>query len=269
MKYLIPYDFTPITRSALDHAISLSNAIPGHLELLHIIGSEKERSEAEAKLDAVKAEFPGADIDFKVRVGSIFNDIAKEAEESDAGLLVMGTHGAKGLQKVLGSHAIKVITSANTPFIITQKAGPKGGIKNIVLPVDLSLERLQVVDFAASLAKDLGAKVHLVCKSQTDEWLLKKLKTNISRAKSNLADNDIDHEVHELSGKKSFQNEVIEYGEKVGADLFAIAYYPETILPQFETFAQDMITNRLEVPVLVVKAREIMSVNSKYAFIAV
>jgi hypothetical protein len=125
------------------------------------------------------------------------------------------------------------------------------------------------VTYAASLAKELGAKVHLVCKPQTDEWLLKKLKTNMSRAKNTLNEEGIEHEVAELPKKKSFQQEVIDYAESVGADMIAIAYFPDTILPQFEPFAQDMITNRLEIPVLVVQAREIMSIQSKYSFITV
>merc|ERR1711991_9537 len=42
------------------------------------------------------------DVDVKavVKVGNIFDDIGKIAEDKEARMIVMGTHGAKGMQKL-------------------------------------------------------------------------------------------------------------------------------------------------------------------------
>lgn len=272
MQYIVPFDFTPVTRTALDHAFSLSEIIPGEIELLHIISAEKEREKTQARFDEVLQSLPSGSsksVRTKIRVGNIFEDIAKEAEEGNADLLVMGTHGAKGLQKILGSHALKVVTNSNTPFLITQEAKPKGVVKKIVLPVDLTAERLQVVNFAADMAKKLSAEVLLVCKHESDEWLAKKLRTNIGRARAILNDEGVASKVEELPGKKSFHLEVIDYGVSASADLFAIAHYETTILPQFEAFSQGMITNEPGIPVLVIRANEINTNSSKYSFLTV
>lgn len=271
MKFLVPYDFTPITKAALDSAVLLSNSFPGEIEMLHIIEKEDQRSSAERKLQEVKKSLNvngDTEVTLKVRVGSIFEDINMEANEGHAQLLVMGTHGAHGLQKILGSNAIRIITSSKTPFVITQSK-PAGNIKNIVIPVDLTKERMQILRFASRAAAKFNATVHLVCKPETDEFLLKKLNTNIHQAKTFLGKEGISHEVHMLEGKKSMQAEVLDYGNKIEADLFAIAHYPKGILPQFDTFSQAMITNENEIPVMIVNASEISGVRSQYSFIGI
>lgn len=269
MKFLVPYDFTPITRSALDHALSLTNDIPGDIELLHIVENEGQKEKAEFTLNGLIASLPEevrGKVFGKVRVGSIYTDIAQEAEEGHAQLLVMGTHGAKGLQKLFGSRAIKVITSSKTPFIVTQSKGPQNDVELIVLPVDLSKESLQVVDFATNLAKKFNAAIHVVCKPEKDEFLAHKLRNNINWAKMKMSD-DVDYKVVALEGEDSLADEVIAYGEEHGADMFAITHFSDSILPQFDTFTQEMITNRLEVPVLVIAGRQTSDINTTFTFI--
>ncbi len=272
MKYLVPYDFTPITRAALNHAFAISRQQPGQIELLHIIAEEKQRQDAENRFKKLLAELNEADqaiTECQVRLGDIFHDISKEAEEGGARLLIMGTHGAKGLQKILGSHALKVITSSKTPFIVTQSKSPEKSIEKIVLPVDLSKESVQVVGFAASLARSFKAQVDLVCKPQKDEFLSKKLSNNILKARRYLHQHEIAYELHTLPGKHSLSREVMEYGESMRADLFAIAHFPESILPQFDRFSQELITNKAEIPVLIVNASQVGDVQANYSFISI
>ena len=156
MKFIVPYDFTSISRTALDHAFQYSKTVNAEIELFHVIGKQDEEREVERKFNDLIASLDDSEkamVNFKIKVGDIYTDIGKEAEEGDAQLLVMGTHGAKGLQKLFGSHAIKVITNASTPFIVTQSKGPEAGIKRIILPVDLTKESVQIVGFATKVAK--------------------------------------------------------------------------------------------------------------------
>ena len=205
----------------------------------------------------------------KVRVGSIFEDISKEASEGHAQLLIMGTHGAKGLQKIMGSHAIRVITSAKSPFLVTQTKPPGEGFKTIVLPVDLSKERIQIVRFASAAAKRFNSEIHLVCKPEKDEFLKHKLQNNIQLVKSHFDKEGIDHKVIMLEGKHSMQKEVIKYGMIHNADLFAIGHFPDSMLPAFDKFTQELITNEPEIPVLVINAQEVTGVRSAYSFIGI
>lgn len=270
MKILVPFDFTPITRTALDHAIAYANITDASIELFHIVDKEGKIAEAEGKLRNVIEELASEDqqkVEPKVKVGDIFKDITKEAQDGDAQLLVMGTHGEKGLQKLFGSNAIKVITSGNLPFIVTQAKGPAQTIKRIVLPVNLTKESLQIVEFAARAAKRFDAEIHIVHEPETDEWLNKKIKINTAHANNHLDKEGVKHSVATLPGEKSFASEVIDYGATNNADLFAVAHFSESILPQFDRFSQDLITNPLQVPVLILNATDVGRVSGHYTFI--
>ncbi len=273
MKYLVPYDFTPITRIALEHALTISEAdAESEIQVLHIVKSESEQSKAESLFADLKSSLKSdqaAKINTKVSVGDIFQDIGKEAEDGGFQLLIMGTHGAKGLQKLLGSHAIKVITSSNTPFIITQKKGPSESIKRIVLPVDLSYEKIQMVGFASKIAQKFNAEIHIVAKAQSDDFLVKRLANNLTKVGRQLNKDGVKHVVNTLDDKQSFHKAVISYGAEIGADLFAIAHYPETIIPQFEKFSQELITNEWQIPVLIVNVEEKIGVKSNYSFVGI
>lgn len=272
MSYIVPYDFTPITRTALDHALAITDITPVKIELLHIIEKESQEGDAQEKfMELMESlnESERAKITTKIRVGNIFEDISKEASEGNAQLLIMGTHGAKGLQKIMGSHAIRVITSAKSPFLVTQSKPPKSEFKLIVLPVDLSKERMQIVKFASEVAKRFHSEVHLVCKPEKDEFLKKKLQNNIKLVKNQFEKEGISHQLVMLKGKHSMHMEVIEYGMVHDADLFAIGHFPDSMLPAFDKFTQELITNDPEIPVLVINTHEVSNVRSAYSFIGI
>jgi len=57
-------------------------------------------------------------IEAKVLVGDVAEEIIRHTEESSVDLIVMGTHGYKGLEKVMfGSVAEKVVRSSPCPVL--------------------------------------------------------------------------------------------------------------------------------------------------------
>ena len=121
--FIVPHDFTPVADYALNHAIGTAKAVGGEIELLHVVAKDKQIVEAEGKLKAVveKANTDGVEVRANVRIGNIFDDIGNFASEKHAELIFMGTHGASGWQHVVGSKALKVITSSEVPFIVVQE----------------------------------------------------------------------------------------------------------------------------------------------------
>jgi nucleotide-binding universal stress UspA family protein len=271
MTYLVPFDFSPVAESALKHALLVAAITDSNVELLHLVKSQGDIAAAEKKFGPVLAALPEnqrAKVTTKVIAGDIFTDISKIAEFTDAQLIIMGTHGAKGFQKLFGSYAIKVITSSAIPFIITQEKAPGDSFRTIVLPVDLTKESVQILKFAADLASKFNSEIHLVGAEQSDPWQAKRIANNIQLAKNHLSKHKIRHVVSTLKGDKDFAKEVLEYGAAHNADLYAITYFTEILLPQFDTFAQSMITNAQQMPVLVVNAHALSSAQ-QYAFISV
>ena len=123
-KVLVPHDFSPVADCAVSHAAKIAKSYNGEVYLLHVVGKAKEVDANKDKLRAIgeKAEAKyGIKANVIVRIGNIFEDIGDVASEIGAGYIVMGTHGARGMQKIMGSHAIRVISHSKVPFVIVQE----------------------------------------------------------------------------------------------------------------------------------------------------
>ena len=153
--FLVPIDFTETTLNAFKFAIQLSKSNDDNFTLLHIIKHEDERIVAKQKLDQIISESSIAEdkIAGKIIVGKFLNDIGKIAESLEASLIVMGTHGSTGLQKVFGSNAMKVVSNSKTPLLIVQENSVFHAIKKIILTIDLEKESIQVVKYAAKIGE--------------------------------------------------------------------------------------------------------------------
>ncbi len=259
--YLVPHDFSPVADCATQHALHLARQVGARVVLLHIIKKKKHSEEAQQKFDALMETLnigPGdPQVETRIEEGNIFEDISKMAKAEKASLVIMGTHGAKGMQKVMGSFAIKVITSSNIPFMVVQKKGPVKGPQRIVLPVDLTKESLQVIHVAAGLANEFGAEVHVVSTKHTDPIKAKKIKTHLTLVYKKLKEKKIAAEVVLLEKSGAFYNNVLDYSKKVDADMIAVAYHTDSMLPQFDAYGQALITNEEEMPVLMVNSKEV------------
>ena len=58
-----------------------------------------------------------------------------------------------------------------------------------------------------------------------------------------------------LTESGSFQKKVLNYTKEKSIDLIGIAYHSESLLPQFDTFAQSLITNDQNLPCMVLNSK--------------
>lgn len=271
-KFLVPVDFTEVSRTAIIHALDLSKSISGEVFFLHIVADKDDVDGAKSKLDTeihwAQAKYPSIKITPIIRVGNIFEDIGDVASENEVSIIVMGTHGASGWQKVTGSHAMKVITNSKVPFIVTQKGTTKeSGYDTILVPLDLHNETKQKLEIVADMAKYFNSEVHLVTPKETDEFLRNKLNGNIAWAKRYLAENGIKSTTEIADGSGAFVDQLLEIANKIDADLITIMNLQRNSLmgilgPKYE---QEIITNKAQIPVLCVNPKE-MSVSGGSVF---
>lgn len=122
MKILVPVDFTDITEKGFKYALSLPFA--NEIILFHAVDDIKKSKEAQQQLSNItnKYSIPAhLTVQGKVKQGNIFETLGDVSKEVNADLIVMATHGIKGIQHFLGSHAMKLITHSKTPFIVVQQ----------------------------------------------------------------------------------------------------------------------------------------------------
>lgn len=268
--FIVPHDFTPVADIALDHAIRTAAPLGAQIYILHVVSKEKSITEAEDSLANVIKNFDhlGVDLIPSVRIGSIFEDIGDFAKEHQAELIFMGTHGAHGWQHITGSHALKVVTNSDVPFVIVQDKKIKlEGYKNIVVPMDLHKHTKQKLAMVSNLATYFNSKVHVVTPDETDEFLKHHVKANIQFAKKFFSERDVEME-SAIVPRSGFDKEVVKYAVGMDADLIAIMNLNRTSFLSAITanYEQYIITNDAKIPVLIVNPIETSSYGQSILF---
>lgn len=110
---VVPWDFTHVAENALAHAVKISRMVSNEICLLHIVDSgispkaEKEKTLLLKNITEENSKKFSVPISYHITKGSIFSAIADFVNEKEASLVVMGTHGMKGMQKITGSWPLK------------------------------------------------------------------------------------------------------------------------------------------------------------------
>ena len=191
---------------------------------------------------------------------SVFEDIDDVAVEQDANLVIMGTHGLRGMQFLTGGRALRIVTNCSTPFIITQERGIKeSGYDDIVVPLDLHQDTKQKLSTVAEMASYFNGRVHIISPAETDEFLQNQLKRNIEFAKEYFSERKIEYTVKISDHSSSaFVKDVVRYAASIEADLISIMNLHEKSLMGIlgQSYEQQIITNEAQIPVLIINPIE-------------
>jgi nucleotide-binding universal stress UspA family protein len=181
-RILCPIDFSDYSRRALDHAMAIARWYGSTVTALHVfsstpvvasypgpvvlepivltaVGREELLAETKAFIDAEAV--PGVRVEAVVQEGQAAAEIADMAISMNADLLVIGTHGRSGFERLLlGSVTEKVLRKARCPVLTVPRrlpdAVPAGAVlyKRILCPVDFSASSLHALKYATSLAQE-------------------------------------------------------------------------------------------------------------------
>src|SRR5690554_2579272 len=257
--FIVPHDFTSVGDAALKYALFLAKPRKTSIMLLHIVSSKSKSKAALEKLEQIignlDLDVGDGTVEAKVIEGNIFEDISKIAEENDARVIIMGTHGAVGMQKLFGSYAMKVVANSSVPFLVVQDGVDQSNLNRIVVPITTSKESLQIIHIAGEIAKTFDSTIYVIAEHQSDQRLSQQLKIRISLVKNQFEEKGVEAEIEIIKVKKSFQRSIIEYAKDKNCNLIAVAHDSSGLLSQFEKYTQDLITNDENIPCLVVNAK--------------
>lgn len=254
---LVPHDFTQVADFALLHANQISKLTRKSVTLTHIVKTDADKRDAERKLEKIaednKSKF-GIETKTIVNVGNYLKKIGEIGEIVKAAIVVMGTHGVRGVQKLIGSYALKVITQSDVPYIVVQdEPGAEKKFENIVVPLDFTKESKQKIYALLTVAETFKSKVHIIADYESDEFTSKSLKNNIVHAEAVLKENGIKYEIHQLDSKNNgLIKETMSYCFKVRADLIVVMTSVDSSLSKLVMGASEtaLITNDALIPVM-------------------
>jgi nucleotide-binding universal stress UspA family protein len=136
---LVPTDFSEFADQALDYAIMLASKLGAHVHVVNALGilefgipelgvaltgtmmESMVRANQEA-LDKLVATHPSANLATILRGGDPRSVIVQVANELGADLIVMGTHGRRGVTRMLlGSVAESIVRTAPCPVLTVRR----------------------------------------------------------------------------------------------------------------------------------------------------
>jgi len=275
---VVPWDFTPVAENALAHAVKISNMVHNEICLLHIVDKGIKPAEEGQKLAALKLIASESSARYHIPItaatekGSIFTAIADyvndkdKKNEKEANIVVMGTHGMKGMQKLTGSWALKVIVGSKVPFIVVQDPpSDQGRFHNIVFPVDFKKENKEKIRMAIFMGKYFESKIHLLVTVSTDTALVKKTRINLNFAIKYFSQNNIDYEIHEVA-KGNFAEQTLEFAQKINADMILIVTTKNITFADYMLGASEqyMIANSSKIPVCCVNPKSTFANTAQF-----
>ncbi|NQT58688.1 MAG: universal stress protein [Bacteroidetes bacterium] len=272
---IILWDFSEVAENALLHGIKIAKMAHNDLRLLHIINKDVKQDEKEKirqKLDKVAARIlskHSITISSVILEGSIFSTISKYATDEEANMVILGTHGLKGMQKLTGSWALKVIVGSKVPFIVVRdKPHDQKKIRNIVFPIDFRSENKEKVSMAIYMGKYFDSKVHILKDPVTDKALARKINTNLNFVIKYLIQNNIEYDIHTLEKKGNFAKGTLKFAEKIKADLILIMTTKNINISDYMLGASEqyIIANSSKIPVMCVNPKSHLT---KHGFIGV
>lgn len=264
-KLVIPVDFTEVTEHALNYAIKLFHDQQPTIVLLHIL-DDLDDSEAINQLNALKNKYvlQNPKMQTEIVEGRVNDDIGRIAESIEADFVIMGIHSAKRVHKLLGSRAIKVISDSKVPFITVQADSNPGKIAKIAMTIDVEKESVQVAKTAVSLANYFKSEIILIGGDHDDPMLRNRVITNMKVAISHLSNHGISATSVFLKRDK-FMDKLIHYCEENGVGMIAATYYMNNFQILSAKFVQDLLENKLNLPVLTIDAQSVGS-SSQLSF---
>ncbi len=222
---IVPWDFTAVAENAYAHAVKISRLINREIILLHIVEREKDIKPSLEKLQTKAKELmiaTGITTLPLIKAGNIFDTIRSVAHEDKAEMVIMGTHGRKGMQKITGSWALKVLANSKVPFMVIQNKPLTDKISKIVFPIDFRSETKEKVHWIYYLSSHFHSKFILFKRKSSDRGFRRKIASNLHYTESYLKNNDIEYEIHTAAGKKSFDKETVDFAKEVEASMILV-----------------------------------------------
>lgn len=243
-------DFSDASLRALNQARKLAHYHGAQLHVLHVeillearypalavaaVSSQRERSEQQLRELLAKT---GDDevIQVTVKHPRAAVAIAEYAEDNNIDLIVVGSHGYSGIDRLLmGSEARRLIRHATVPVLVvkshdTAKEHTEVPFRHLLAPVDFSEASLAALRKADGLASRYASKltvVHSLDVVAPNHYAYASTNTQLPLARQALdefvADAGLTSDPDQIISSASAAMSILETAESQGSDLIVIA----------------------------------------------
>jgi nucleotide-binding universal stress UspA family protein len=185
-RILCPVDFSDHSRHALHHAAAIARWYESTITLLYVhpfvpdaaaaagapaftpfvvTAADREKLLASMRSFGEHEILSGVPVDVEVTQGTVAPEILDRAKAVAADLIVMGTHGRSGFERLMiGSVTEKVLRQASCPVLSVPPRAEEAGtlaplFKRILCAVDFSECSMRALHYAMALAQEADARL--------------------------------------------------------------------------------------------------------------
>ena len=250
-RILVPTDFSEHARYASKVAAQIARKNNAEIYLLNLLDLPTHMNDAvnsgvnipEVMLYLAKTKerlaemmeepfFEGLTVHAEARLERAFDGIVRYSKENNSDLIVMGSHGASGFQEMfIGSNTEKVVRASDLPVIIIKSEMEEFTIDKFVFASDFSNEIKKPFQKIVEFANLFEAKLDLVMINTPNSF-----KTNT--VAEHIMQNFVsgfplkNYSLH-IYNDANIEKGIINYSNKVNADLIGIATHGRTGLAHF------------------------------------
>ncbi|HEY9183923.1 MAG TPA: universal stress protein [Salegentibacter sp.] len=181
-RVLIPTDFSECANHATNIGMELAKKMNSEVSFLHLMNTpvdwsklslEKENLYPETKVaigtakdELLKLERRAEKIGVEANSLLLFNqgieEIHNYISKEKYCLVVMGTHGEKGMQKLMGSNTQNVLKQSPVPVLSVKQSDKSAPMKKIGIASDFQEESLRSFNEILELIKKIGIEIDVV-----------------------------------------------------------------------------------------------------------
>lgn len=275
-KILVAIDFLDCSLNALAHAVSIAAKAGASLEMVwvNMPDNSKEifKCDPETMLKEVDKRFNElialytpvigeGKMTYEVKDGAVYKEIVHAADDINADLIVVGTHGSSGFEEFwIGSNANKIVSATDKP-IITIRGGIdiQRPLDKIVLPLDSTVETRQKLPFTAELAKIHDAEIFVLAVYTTKVSEVRyRVDTYTDQVIEYLEEEGIKY-TRDAVEADNLTKSTIGYAERIDANMISIMTEQERTTANLwlGAYAQQMV-NHSPFPVLSIRPKELI-----------
>ena len=268
-------DFTEASKAACSYALAFGRSfgarlypahvvepvIPGELEtpvtpeVVTNIENQKRRELADLVKNA------GLDYQGLVAEGAIETIVTAWTAEHGIDLIVIGTHGRKGMERLfLGSTAESIFRAANCPVLTVGpnvRPSPSAELKlnKVLFATSLTKEAEPALSYALSFARGCDAKLTILHVVQTDTapYLASDLAWEKLRKIVEEEGGDLAHKPEFFVGEGDADRRILEHAQRERPDLIVLGLSQEKTSTHFRRGIASKVVSLASCPVLTVR----------------
>ena len=183
MKHiLVPTDFSESANNASKFALDIAKSLQLPVRFLHSVSTpvdwtklsledEKKYPETKERINSAKNELKkweqkasknNVEAEYSIIYNTGMDDLVNYVHPKYHKLVVMGTHGTKGIEKILGSNTQKLIRQSQVPVLAIKSYFDFNRLKKILIATDLQEKSLKAFEKIYNILTKLKSQIEIV-----------------------------------------------------------------------------------------------------------